>query len=78
MASIRDIARQAEVSPGTVSRVLNNDPTLSVAKETRTRINQIAQALQYEKVTRKINVSKLLHTLLERKKCRIHIIEKSD
>lgn len=57
MASIRDIARQAEVSPGTVSRVLNNDPTLSVAKETRTRIHQIAQALQYEKVTRKINVS---------------------
>jgi len=53
MASIRDIARQAEVSPGTVSRVLNNDPTLSVAKETRTRIHQIAQALQYEKVTRK-------------------------
>lgn len=53
MASIRDIARQAEVSPGTVSRVLNNDPTLSVAKETRNRIHQIAQALQYEKVTRK-------------------------
>lgn len=49
MASIRDIARQAEVSPGTVSRVLNNDPTLSVAKETRTRINQIAQALQDRK-----------------------------
>lgn len=53
MASIRDIARQAEVSPGTVSRVLNNDPTLSVAKDTRTRIHQIAQDLQYQKSTRK-------------------------
>lgn len=53
MASIRDIARAAEVSPGTVSRVLNNDPTLSVSKTTRQRIHDIADKLQYQKSSRK-------------------------
>jgi len=53
MASIRDIARQAKVSPGTVSRVLNNDPTISVAEETRQRIHHIAAELKYQKTTRK-------------------------
>lgn len=52
MASIRDIAREAEVSPGTVSRVLNNDPTISVANETRERIITIAEKLRYQKVVR--------------------------
>ena len=50
MASIRDIAREAEVSPGTVSRVLNNDPTLSVAEKTRRRIHETAENLQYKKM----------------------------
>src|SRR5699024_4500065 len=53
MASIRDIAREAEVSPGTVSRVLNNDPTLSVAEKTRRRIHETAENLQYKKMERK-------------------------
>lgn len=53
LASIRDIARQAKVSPGTVSRVLNNDPTLSVADDTRQRIHHIAGELKYQKTTRK-------------------------
>lgn len=53
MASIRDIAREAEVSPGTVSRVLNNDPTLSVSKDTRERIHRVANELQYQKSARK-------------------------
>lgn len=53
MASIRDIAKEANVSPGTVSRVLNNDPTLSVADTTRERIHDIAKRMQYQKVSRK-------------------------
>ena len=53
MASIRDIAKEAKVSPGTVSRVLNNDPTLSVAQETRKRIYDIADNFQYKKSERK-------------------------
>ena len=53
MVSIRDIAHIAEVSPGTVSRVLNNDPTISVSKKTRERIHQIAKEKQYHKSARK-------------------------
>lgn len=53
MASIRDIAREAGVSPGTVSRVLNDDKTLSVATETRNRILKISEQLKYQKVERK-------------------------
>ncbi|MHD0397023.1 LacI family DNA-binding transcriptional regulator [Staphylococcus simulans] len=52
MASIRDIAKQAGVSPGTVSRVLNEDPTLSVADRTRARILDTAKALEYHKAER--------------------------
>lgn len=48
MATIKDIAEQANVSAATVSRVLNNDPTLSVGEETRDRIFSIAQVLGYK------------------------------
>ncbi|MCD8915760.1 LacI family DNA-binding transcriptional regulator [Staphylococcus simulans] len=52
MASIRDIAKAAGVSPGTVSRVLNEDPTLSVAESTRTRILETAKSMAYHKAER--------------------------
>ena len=38
MATIKDIAELAKVSSASVSRILNNDPTLSVPKETRQRV----------------------------------------
>ena len=38
MATIRDIAKEAGVSAGAVSRILNNDATLSVAPETREHV----------------------------------------
>lgn len=38
MATIKDIAEQAQVSISTVSRVLNYDETLSVNAATKTRI----------------------------------------
>lgn len=47
MVNIRDIAKKANVSPGTVSRVLNNDPTLSISEQTRERIHKTCQALNY-------------------------------
>ncbi|WP_051317985.1 LacI family DNA-binding transcriptional regulator [Cohnella thermotolerans] len=47
MATIKDIAGQAGVSTATVSRVLNYDPTLSVSDDTRKRIFEIAQQLNY-------------------------------
>lgn len=59
MVSIRDIAKEAGVSPGTVSRVLNEDPSLSVAASTRQRIRQIAEDRQYTKqkrMTRQIQI----------------------
>lgn len=37
MAGIRDVAKRAGVSIATVSRVLNEDPTLSVTQETKIR-----------------------------------------
>lgn len=49
MATLRDIAQKADVSPATVSRVLNNDPALSVTDETRTNILKIATDLNYKK-----------------------------
>ncbi|PWZ97558.1 hypothetical protein DD924_12210 [Staphylococcus pseudintermedius] len=59
MASIREIAKEAGVSPGTVSRVLNEDPSLSVATKTRQRIIEIANARNYTKqkrLTRQIQI----------------------
>lgn len=53
MATIRDISERAGVSTATVSRVLNNDKTLSVADETRERIFKIANELSYKRVSRR-------------------------
>ncbi|EOT47026.1 MULTISPECIES: LacI family DNA-binding transcriptional regulator [Enterococcus] len=49
MATIKDIATRAGVSPATVSRVLNFDTELSVAMETRQKIFEVAEALNYHK-----------------------------
>lgn len=48
MATLKEIAIQAHVSPATVSRVLNNDVTLAVSDATRERIFQIAEQMQYK------------------------------
>lgn len=47
MATIRDIAKAAGISPGAVSRILNNDPTLSVSFDTRKRVFDTAKELHY-------------------------------
>lgn len=47
MTTIKDIAIRSKVSSSTVSRVLNNDETLSVTKETRQNILQVAEELKY-------------------------------
>lgn len=47
MATVKEIAKLASVSPTTVSRVLTQDPTLSVTPATRLRIEQIARELGY-------------------------------
>ncbi|MDF2596812.1 MAG: transcriptional regulator, LacI family [Clostridia bacterium] len=52
MATIRDIAKLAEVSPATVSRVLNLDETISVSIDTKKRIFEVAENLSYQKPNR--------------------------
>ncbi len=48
MATIKDIAKLAGVSPSTVSRVLNYDPTLSVTESTRRKVLNAASDLNYK------------------------------
>ena len=49
MASIRDIATLAGVSPASVSRILNNDETFSINEHTRQRVIEIANSVNYQK-----------------------------
>lgn len=53
MATIKDIAKLAGVSPATVSRVLNYDESLSVGDETKRRIFKTAEKLNYSKHKKK-------------------------
>jgi len=59
MATIKEIALKAGVSPAAVSRVLNHDATISVSPETKMRIFKIAEELEYKTVrSRKANTVK--------------------
>ena len=46
MATIREVAKLAGVSPATVSRVLSGDPGFSVREETRLKINDAVARLR--------------------------------
>lgn len=48
MARLVDIAREAGVSTGLVSRVLNNDPAVRIADDTRQRVREVAARLGYQ------------------------------
>lgn len=48
MATIKDIAELAGVSAATVSRVLNYDDTLNVQDETRKKVFEAADQLEYQ------------------------------
>lgn len=49
MATIKDIAAAAGVSPAAVSRILNHDATLNVPLETKQRVQEAARRLHYHK-----------------------------
>lgn len=51
MATIKDVAKKSGFSIATVSRVLNNDANLSVTDETREKIYEAADELNYRKKT---------------------------
>ncbi|GAD16116.1 LacI family DNA-binding transcriptional regulator [Lentilactobacillus otakiensis] len=48
MATIKDISKLAQVSPGTVSRALSPDKSEYVAKETRDKVRRVADKLGYK------------------------------
>jgi len=52
LATLKDIAKKANVSISTVSRILNNDQSLSVKDETRERVYQIKKELNYQFIKR--------------------------
>lgn len=54
MATIKDIAKKAGVSISTVSRILSYDSSLSVTAQTRQRVLEAAEALQYTRKSKKI------------------------
>ncbi|QNF27182.1 MULTISPECIES: LacI family DNA-binding transcriptional regulator [Metabacillus] len=59
MATIKDIAEEAGFSISTVSRVLNNDLSLSVPDETRDKIYEVADKLNYRKKTLRLIVKNI-------------------
>ena len=63
MATIKDIAQTAGVSPATVSRVLNYDKSMSVSDETRKKIFDIAEQLNYKKSNRQKKTASQTHRI---------------
>lgn len=59
MARLKDIAKKANVSISTVSRVLNHDPAFSISLTNRQKILQIAEELDYPVSTPPVNPGKL-------------------
>lgn len=49
MATIKNISEKTGVSAGAVSRILNNDPYMSVTEETRQKVINAARELGYKK-----------------------------
>lgn len=68
MATIKDIGEKTGFSISTVSRVLSNDQSLSVPEETREKIFDAAEQLNYRKKTVKSLVKDIafLYWLTER------------
>lgn len=57
MTTIKDIAREANCSVTTVSRVLSNDQTLSITEETRNRVMEVTAKLGYRLRRKKTTAS---------------------
>ena len=64
MSTIREIAEMAGVSVTTVSRVLNFDDTLNVQDETKRRVFEAADRLEYQVKDKKRRKKKLKLGLL--------------
>lgn len=58
VATLKEISERAGVSISTVSRVLNNDETLLVLDETKMKIFEAAEDLEYKTITQRKNKTK--------------------
>lgn len=55
MATLKEIANQVGVSVGTVSRVLNHDSTISVSDDTKVKIFEVAEEMEYKTLKQRKN-----------------------
>ena len=55
MATLKEISERVGVSISTVSRVLNHDETLLVLDETKMKIFEAAEDLEYKTITQRKN-----------------------
>ncbi|MEA1974500.1 MAG: substrate-binding domain-containing protein [Bacillota bacterium] len=67
MATLKDIAKKANVSSSTVSRVLNGDKNISVREETREKIYEVAEELEYMPLIKKYQKRRLGNPINENK-----------
>lgn len=51
--TIADVAKATGVSPGAISRILNNDPTLNVREETKETVRRAIAELGYTPIHRR-------------------------
>ena len=65
MATIRDIAKKANVSIATVSRILSGDTTFSIKDSTRKRVEQIASELGYVNTKKKTGIGNRLFNVTD-------------
>lgn len=59
MSTLKEISMLTNVSISTVSRILNNDTTLSVTDATRAKVLSIAKSLDYKTIGERYNSKKL-------------------
>ena len=70
MATLKEIANVVGVSVGTVSRVLNHDSTISVGDDTKIKIFEVAEEMQYKTLKQRKTNSKI-----KSNKLRLGIVE---
>ena len=62
MATLKEISNLTGLSSATVSRILNNDSTLSVKDETKRKVLEVAEKIGY-KISSKINLQEQINFL---------------